>query len=355
MRELGLTGLSEDGRFLVALDPLTDESFHIPTDVRLTSLIDLGSNHTTERPDREAGAREPSMETTLSPRDIQTRIRRGESAEQVADDSGMPLETVRGFAVPVIAEREYIVEQARRTPLRRQHVTGASTTWLGTLVDESVAARGESPERVPWDSWRREDGRWTIVISPAGFSEPATFLFDTKGRYVVPGDEAAHELVGDFAIAESSDMAIADALREEPAVPQPAIAEPVAPAPVAETPGAPPPIREQEPVIEQPTLGAAGELDLELPEALALPVPEDLVEQPASVASLKEARDRRALEQMAFGIDETVASAPAEADDVEITEQQSYLGTKGAKPKGKHERRRVPSWDEIMFGGSRRD
>jgi hypothetical protein len=185
---------------------------------------------------------------------------------------------------------------------------------------------------VPWDSWRREDGRWSVVVSPAGFSEPATFLFDTKGRYVLPADEAAHELVGDFAITESSDMAIADVLRDAPAPPLEAEVS----TPAEESP--------------QPA-----ELDIELPEALALPVPDELIEQPASVASLKEARDRRAQEQMADQIALSIDAgiAPAELDDVEITENHHFDAE--SKPKGKHERRRVPSWDEIMFGGARRD
>ena len=76
MRELGLTGLSEDRRFLVAHDALTDESFHIPTDLRLTSLLDAAfgtaSTGTTTQPDREAGTREPTMEPTLSQRDIRS-------------------------------------------------------------------------------------------------------------------------------------------------------------------------------------------------------------------------------------------------------------------------------------------
>ena len=32
MRELGLDGLSEDGRFLIARDHSTEETFHIPAD-----------------------------------------------------------------------------------------------------------------------------------------------------------------------------------------------------------------------------------------------------------------------------------------------------------------------------------
>lgn len=338
MRELGLTGLSEDGRFLVAHDPLTNESFHIPTDRRLTSLFPQlrpsDSAKSVKRPDHTAGAREPSMDTSLSPRDIQARIRRGESPEQVADESGMALETIQGFAVPVIAEREYIVEQARRTAVRRQPVGGSPGMLLGDLVDNTIAARGQLPEDVPWDSWRREDGRWTVVASPAGFSQPATFLFDTKGRYVLPADEPAHELVGNFAFTESSDMAIVDALREASAV-----ANGVA-AGVSEATDAAP--------AHQPTLD---ELDLDLPAELTLPVQEDPVNQSASVASIKEARDRRAqeqlAEQMALSVDAHLA--PTE-DHIDVGDDHE-----SPRAKSKHERRRVPSWDEIMFGGARRD
>ena len=223
MRELGLTGLSEDRRFLVAHDALTDESFHIPTDLRLTSLLDAAfgtaSTGTTTQPDREAGTREPTMEVTLNPRDIQNRIRRGESPEQVAEASGMPVDKVRGFAIPVIAEREYVVEQARITSVRRLHATGAPGMQLGSLVDAALAAQGASAESAVWDSWRREDGRWTVIVAPEGAPEPATFLYDAKGRYVLPADDAAHELIGDLALQESEpttgDMAIADAVREE--------------------------------------------------------------------------------------------------------------------------------------------
>ena len=50
MRELGLDGLSEDGRFLIARDHSTDETFHIPADRRLTSLIDATSQRKHVRP-----------------------------------------------------------------------------------------------------------------------------------------------------------------------------------------------------------------------------------------------------------------------------------------------------------------
>jgi len=365
MRELGLTGLSEDRRFLVAHDALTDESFHIPTDLRLTSLLDAAfgtaSTGTTTQPDREAGTREPTMEVTLNPRDIQNRIRRGESPEQVAEASGMPVEKVRGFAVPVIAEREYVVEQARITSVRRLHASGAPGMQLGSLVDAALTGQGASAESAVWDSWRREDGRWTVIVAPEGAAEPATFLFDAKGRYVLPADDAAHELIGDLALQEGEptigDMAIANAVREE------AVAE--AADDGDETTDE---IVRPADSIESLEFHLDVEIDLPIDELLPkqeevlneLPVPADMIERAAPVSSLKEARDRRALEQLAMSI-EAEAPAPAEAADVEITEEHDVAVPSTPHPsqhgpsKKRHERRRVPSWDEIMFGGSSRD
>jgi hypothetical protein len=316
MRELGLDGLSEDRRFLIARDPSTDETFHIPADRRLTSLIDATSREST------SGQLETSMESSLSPRDIQARIRKGESPDEVAEAAGVPVEQINGFATPVLAEREYMCEQARKTPIRRKHVSGAGVL-LGTLVDENVAAGGSSPDDVQWDSWRREDGRWTVVVSPTDADQPATFLFDSKSRFVVPTDEFAHDLVGDVAIPDTGDMAIADALREQNA-------EPVA----------------EEEVVEEPA-----------DEVVA---PEEAAEREhhAAVSSIKEARERKVMEKQLALADEVEAEAEktakeTEPQDLDIPMDLEHdVAVPDTLPrKKKHERRRVPSWDEIMFGG----
>lgn len=318
MRELGLDGLSEDGRFLIARDHSTEETFHIPADRRLSSLIDSTRGST-------SGQLETSMDSSLNPRDIQTRIRRGESPEQVAEAAGVPVEQVMGFATPVLAEREYMCEQARKTTIRRKHVGGAGVL-LGALVDENVAAEGSSPDDVRWDSWRREDGRWTVIVTPTEDDEPATFLFDVKSRYVLPADEFAHDLVGDVALPDSGDMAIADALRERAAAAAP-LAEPPADEAAADV------------VDDDPT------------------APEEAAEREhhAAVSSIKEARDRRVLEQMAMADDEAEAAKTEKLEkdiaDLEITIEHDVAVPDTLPRKKKHERRRVPSWDEIMFGG----
>ncbi|MET0448272.1 MAG: septation protein SepH [Aeromicrobium sp.] len=323
MRDLKPEGLSEDRRYLVARDVTTGEQFRIPADHRLSSLIGTPS-----RSGSTSGQMEIRMPSSLSPRDIQTRIRRGESPQSVADSAGVPVQQIEGFAGPVLAEREFMCEQARKTAIRRKHVGGAGVQ-LGQLVTENIASSGGVPEDAAWDSWRREDGRWTVVVTPQGQAFPATFLFDHKSRYVVPADEFAHDLVGDVALPDSADMAIADAVRapERPAAEAPA--EVVAEAP-AESPA--------EPVVE-------------IPEPIEA-VEEEMI---TGVSSLKEARDRRALEQLALTeteeVEEPPASSAAEEDDFEdsLEDNVAVPDTMGPRKK-RHERRRVPSWDEIMFG-----
>jgi hypothetical protein len=319
MRDLGLDGLSEDRRFLIARDSSTGEKFRIPADHRLASLIGKPSHS-----GNTSGQLEIRMPSSLSPRDIQTRIRRGETPQAVADSAGVPVEQILGFAGPVLAEREYMCEQARKTSIRRKHV-GGSGVLLGTLVSENIAANGGVPEAATWDSWRREDGRWNVQVTPDGAAHPASFLFDVKSRYVVPADEFAHDLVGDVALPDSTDMAIADAVRT--------------------------PSRPAAPAIE--TVEPAGDVEQAAPQVEA-----EVEEGPqVGVASLKAARDRRALEQLAIGDAEetedadTTAALEHEVDDFEdsLEHDVAVPDTMGPRKK-RHERRRVPSWDEIMFG-----
>ncbi len=204
MRELGPDRLSDDGRYLVLREPGRPELFRVPVDRRLAALVEASPRAR----GRAHGQMEITMESSLTPREIQTRIRRGESPDQVAESAGVPTEQIEGFATPVLAERAYMAEQARTTTIRRRHAAGPGVL-LGAAVDESVAAQGGVPEEAAWDAWRREDGRWTVQVFAPDALEPARFCFDAKSRYVLPDDEAARLLVGDVAAPEATDMAIA--------------------------------------------------------------------------------------------------------------------------------------------------
>ncbi|MEU4194344.1 septation protein SepH [Kribbella sp. NPDC026611] len=200
MREARLVGLSQDGQQLVLAMAETGEEFAVPVDDRLRAAL---------RGDRaRLGQLEIQMESALRPRDIQARIRAGESPEAVAAVAQMPMERVMAFAGPVLAERDHIASLAQRASVRRRGGGDAPTRNLGAWVTERLRTRGVDPASAEWDAWRREDGRWAVRVSYFVESEDeaekkdekiAMFAYDAPGRYAVPDDDEARWLVGEQA------------------------------------------------------------------------------------------------------------------------------------------------------------
>ena len=105
------------------------------------------------------------MESTLRPRDIQARIRAGETAEAVAQAAQTSVDKIMAFAAPVLAERQHVADRAQRSSVRRsdggQAAGGART--LGDAVAAQLRSLNVDPQTVEWDAWRREDGRWSLT------------------------------------------------------------------------------------------------------------------------------------------------------------------------------------------------
>ena len=60
------------------------------------------------------------MDSTLRPRDIQARIRSGETPESVAQVAGTSVDKVMPYAAPVLAERAHVAQRAQRASIRRR-------------------------------------------------------------------------------------------------------------------------------------------------------------------------------------------------------------------------------------------
>ncbi len=190
MREAKLVGLSPDGKLILAVAE-TGEEVGVGIDDRLRAAV---------RGDRvRLGQLETTMESALRPRDIQARIRAGESPESVAQVAQMPVERVMAFAGPVLAERGHIASIAQNASVRRRGGTDAPVRNLGTWVTERLRSRAVDPNSAEWDAWRREDGRWAVrvVYSTDERLRTAMFAYDAPGRYAVPDDDEARWLVGE--------------------------------------------------------------------------------------------------------------------------------------------------------------
>lgn len=184
MRTLRLVGLSDDGSslLLVADTEHGEEKFSIPVDDRLRAAARGDSRRLTQI-DVDQG-------TELAPREIQSRIRAGETPEQVAAGSGTRVERIMRFARPVLQERERVAEQAREARVRLSESTPGSTlqqfmTGRLRLIDTDVDA-------VAWDAYRSDTGAWVVTGEwRAGEkSGTARWTFDLPSRTVTPHDAA---------------------------------------------------------------------------------------------------------------------------------------------------------------------
>ena len=314
-RDLTLVGLTEDGRTLVLVSD-SGEEFTLPADARLRAA--LRGEHA------RLGQLEITMESALRPRDIQARIRAGESPESVAAAAQTTLDKIMGFATPVLAERAHIADRAQRASVRRRSAEGPARV-LADAVAERLSARNVDPESVEWDSWRRDDGRWTLVADyrSGESARHAEFVYDAPGRYVVAEDDEARWLVGEQTPSKG---------------PQP------------RTSG-------------HRRLSAVSSGD-------ELPLGEDAIGMVSAVDPNEPTGDLTATEDwMATQASERPAPVElgSEADDADLeTEDEPVTpaqeGESGQEPQPdvdaeqprrtkKGRRASVPSWDEIMFGG----
>ena len=189
MRELAFVGLSEDGSSLV-LSSTDGTRYTVPCDERIEAAL---------RRDRSRlGQLEIPLDGT-SPRDIQLRIRHGQSPDDIAVSSGLTIDRVMRFAGPVLAEREHMATQARETELRH---AGSARTLEQTVVAALEAGHGD-PDTLEWDAWRREDGTWSLFVSWEPVAAVATgataalWVYDAAVRTLVADDVASSWLLGD--------------------------------------------------------------------------------------------------------------------------------------------------------------
>ena len=189
MRALRVIGLDEDGTSVICEDSASGERFVLPADERLRAAArgDL----------TRLGQIEIEVESQMRPREIQARIRAGESVEQVSAASGLSAHRVERYAYPVLLERSRTADLAQRAhPVRED---GPDVQTLGEVVAHSFGLRGQEYTDVTWDSWKGEDNKWVVQMHwTAGRSDNRAhwaFHPGAHGGTVTALDDAAVELM----------------------------------------------------------------------------------------------------------------------------------------------------------------
>ena len=188
MQELRFVAVSEDGSYAVLAVPGRSGRFILSIDERLRAVAQGQTSRLAQY--------EIEVESPLRPKEIQARIRAGETAEEIADAAGIPVERVRWFEGPVLAERAYIADQAQAASVRRAGDSGGTGSRLGDIVPERLTASGGTPEDGQWDSRKRGDGHWqvTLTFPSGGRLHTAEWVFDPRRRHVMPDDDNAARL-----------------------------------------------------------------------------------------------------------------------------------------------------------------
>ncbi|WP_304450822.1 septation protein SepH [Nocardiopsis sp. YSL2] len=184
MHELRLVAVSEDGTYLVLASTGRGTRFMLPVDDRLRAAVRGQFSR--------LGQYEIEVENPLRPKEIQARIRSGETAEAISEISGIPIERVRWFEGPVLQEREYIAQQAQRATVR-SHGDAAPGPSLEELVTKRIGAHQLETGDAEWDSWKREDRTWQLklVYLHGGTERVAHWLYEPRHNSVSPADEEA--------------------------------------------------------------------------------------------------------------------------------------------------------------------
>ncbi len=329
MQDLTPVGLSQDGKTLILVSSRGVE-FSVSVDEALRNAL---------RGDQSRlGQLEMTMESTLRPRDIQSRIRTGETPEAVAGAANTSVDKIMVYAGPVLAERAHIAQSAQVASIKRRNADGsASARTLAEAAPSYLREIGTRPDDVEWDAWRREDGRWTVVADYVVDEQPrrAEFSYDVPGRYVTADNDAARLLTGEARPAPSAAGRSAGPAsgRRLSAVPS----------------------QDRLPLGDDPNddLGEdALELVRESEPAFADHADADWIAPPAMDTDTATSGDS----------DEKSRTGAVTSPDEEVTaeidlEQHSATPepdepAAGARPRKKG-RAQVPSWDEIMFGGGK--
>jgi hypothetical protein len=197
MQDLQLIGVHEDGEHLLLVGA-DGERFQMPVDEALRAAI---------RRDRpRLGQQQIEVDGGLRPRDVQALIRAGHSSEEAASRAGWSVEKVHRYEGPILAEREHVAGLAQAVRLR-SHTSissGGSASTLSARVAERLKARDVEVPDASWDSWRSEEGPWTVVLTFAagGRQRQASWNFDLADQTVSALDDEARWLSEEVEVAK---------------------------------------------------------------------------------------------------------------------------------------------------------
>jgi Protein of unknown function (DUF3071) len=295
VNDLRLLGLSDDGNAL-ALESEDGTVYTLQINDHLRDSLDIrdgghgGSDSSSPRAIHLAQITSIDSQGETQPvvtvKEIQARLRAGESIELIAQSTDWTPEKIEKFSGPIMQERAYIIGLALEVPILKEK--NSPTLSEATILQ--LEPRGVDLTAVEWNAWREPVGIWSVILSypnKDGAINEARWHFDVENRSLTTQDDGSAWISGEALTTRPSTSA-------HGIVPQPS--------------------------NPAPRLVAVKNAE----EDRALSVEEE----PASPA---------------HALDTIIDSGPSTTAEVANTSERHRI-TKRLK---------IPSWDEIMFGGAK--
>jgi Protein of unknown function (DUF3071) len=369
VRELRAVRVSDDGNEILltetpgtraagtASGPASDPGFLLPADDRLRAMLRPRPTVTETRP-----------ESALTPREIQARLRAGDTAEEVAEAAGIPVARVARYEAPIAAERVRIVDEVRRATAPGPHRVSPGR-HLGAVVDDRLADDGLDPVLAQWLARRRVDGTWLVTVDLA--DHHAEWSWDGAAKRVRAHDNGAQRLLSPSRSSAESLIAVAQAAgvttEAAPAAPP---QEPLAPAravgqsSVSDTA----PSRPVSPRSGLVVLSGEGDTSAPSTPRAQAPGAPTLDDIPGTTTQGAPGTPKPTAHEWTHGDNEVPGSGDVEArhqvlepsasagdESEDADEPRSVAAERPARQSAKSSRRRsaVPAWDDIVFGARR--
>lgn len=184
--DLRLIGRSGDGKSL-NFQSGDGATFTVQLDDELRALVNQP---------RLVSVADADEHSAVTVKEVQARLRGGESVDTIARSTDWTPEKVEKFSGPILQERAYVIGLALIAQLRREkHAPTLSAATISQL-----APRGVDMTLVEWNTWRVPDGSWNIVLfypTKGGGRSEANWSFDLPNRNLEALDEGAAWISGD--------------------------------------------------------------------------------------------------------------------------------------------------------------
>lgn len=342
MRALRFVALSEDGTHLV-LAPDVPEA--IDSGERFTVAVDDRMRAAARGDISRLGQIEIEIESRLRPKEIQSRIRAGETPESVAAAAGVRVERVMRYAWPVLQERQTIAERSQTARVKLDNTTQSPT--LIELIEHRLLVGGGHLDAIDWDARRLDDGMWEVSSTwkTTSKSVTATWRYDVSTRTVYPGNGATVDLVD-----PAPRLVAVPTPVEDPSVSEDSDLDDAQTGPI-------PIIRDEEPTPLRRVRGRSRKAERQHDlfsaggDDAADPGRSGDAHRRSSIATIEEPDG--GLSALGLAEDDEVDRAGSETSSAPEPPDEAHPDVAG-EVRGSDKKPRIPSWDDIVFGVKRR-